>query len=232
MSAAMLVRIYEPALDTNGTFFLKLYDRCCGTVLRDACFTSYPDSAEVQNLIYLTAKRDMKYFKHLLTEDGAARLRMTINTAYDEDLPSIYGENDDHEPTLHEYFYRGEVEMHERCVRFANTEPEVYRRLQDLQGKVIPRVIAEMELPGFYSSRYCSPTVSSEMGGIQGLLLECIEDFTLYDVGRPWGGRFDVPPVPREQFGLLIERTLDTLRTIMARGILNRDIRPNQTIIR
>jgi hypothetical protein len=81
-----------------------------------------------------------------------------------------------------EEFYRSELTIHDSTVWLFNTERSVYRQLQDLQGKSVPRIIAEVELTGFYSSRYSSSDVSTNTLAVKGLLMEYIDGFILRKV--------------------------------------------------
>jgi hypothetical protein len=80
MSAAMLVRIHKLALCIKGTFFLKLYDRCCDSDGRE---TVFPEHLR-KNLQHLTTEGDMKYYKYLWTEEGATRLEKKLDWTYTE----------------------------------------------------------------------------------------------------------------------------------------------------
>jgi hypothetical protein len=219
MSVAIVVHLHEPALSIKGTFFLKLYDRCCASQCRCIQY-AYGEKKEHETS---TTNRDIEYHQYCCTEKGAAHLGETLEG---------YGDNEDDEEGLNgeQIALRPELEIHSMTMATFDSELAVYRHLQDLQGKSIPRLVAEVELPGFYS-QHCSPDVSFEIGSIPGLLVEYIDCFTLQNLCFPSEG-YEEPPVPRQHFQTITDTALEIVRTIMARGVVNRDSRPRNTLVR
>jgi serine/threonine protein kinase len=148
-----------------------------------------------------------------------------------KEMPKHNDDEDEEELASRELALWAEMGLHNQCIGAFNNERAVYRRLKDLQGKSIPRVVAEVELPDFYSTQYCSPDISSEIGRTLGLLTEYFDGFNLEGLGRPTE-RFKEPPAQGEHVQIITDRVLDIVRTIMSRGVLNCDSKLRNTLIR
>jgi serine/threonine protein kinase len=148
-----------------------------------------------------------------------------------KEMPKHNDDEDEEELASRELALWAEMGLHNQCIGAFNNERAVYRRLKDLQGKSIPRVVAEVELPDFYSTQYCSPDISSEIGRTLGLLTEYVDGFNLEDLGRPTE-RFKEPPAQGEHVQIITDRVLDIVRTIMSRGVLNCNSKLRNTLIR
>ena len=174
----------------------------------------------------------MKYYKYLWTEEGATRLEKKLNRTYTELRNGINSKEGDEEEgsNVEKEFYRSELAIHDSTVWLFNTERSVYRRLQDLQGKSISRIIAEVELPGFYSSRYSSPDVSTNTLAVKSLLMEYIDGFTLEKIA--YKKEHENWPAPGECFQTIIDGVLDVTRTIIARDTVNRDSKLRNALVR
>jgi hypothetical protein len=227
MSAAMIVRIHEPTLDIKGTFFLKFYDRCCDSECRSR---NFEDGATKEHE-FLTTHWDREYHRYLWTEKGTTNLEKILKGDLDfKEMPKHNDDEDEEELASRELALWAEIGLHDQCIGTSNNERAVYRRLKDPQGKSILRVVAEVELPDFYSTQYCSPDISSEIRRTLGLLTEYVDGFNLEDLGRPTE-RFKEPPAQGGHVQIITDRVLDIVRTIMSRGVLNCDSKLRNTLI-
>lgn len=109
-------------------------------------------------------------------------------------------------------------------------EFETYKRMQDVQGKDIPRLVAAVLLPDYYSSPHTSPTLSFQnlWSTTSGLLLQYIPNaYTLeelYSLRMP-------PQIPVSAFQYICDDAIHTVRKFMARGIMNADVNVRNTLI-
>ncbi|KAF1935799.1 hypothetical protein EJ02DRAFT_460040 [Clathrospora elynae] len=108
-----------------------------------------------------------------------------------------------------------------------NSESSVYRRLEEEQGKSMPRLIGRVELPHYYSSRYCSADTEHRIADFKGLLMQFIDSFTLEALFQA-----DISPAPRDAYESIIDNAIQKIHNIIARGFLKHKGRTHKVVVR
>ncbi|KAH6622124.1 hypothetical protein C7974DRAFT_414790 [Boeremia exigua] len=218
MAPVMVVRIFEPAIDLEGDFVLKVYDRRYSTEARDE---------EGDNNAW-TVARDMgfekrrwssdfvKFFLHLMSSQ---HLDDTGDDFWDEEDEEDSESTGDEEEGLADAYT--EMYFQVQCLKMYRAETEFYRRAREhhIDGVDIPRFISSVRIPPSYTSKY-HHTQSSHIKGIPGVLLQYVPGFSmlrLYDTSSP-------PPPGPEHWKSIIDDGLRTVQYYMQNmEILNMD---------
>jgi hypothetical protein len=100
-------------------------------------------------------------------------------------------------------------------------ETTVYDRLGDVQGKMVPRVIAAVEL-GIAPADINFNDQQQQHFQIKGILLEYIPGFSLRDLGTK--------AMPDSWQGV-VDQAVEIARSLGDHDILNRDVRPDNFIV-
>lgn len=100
-------------------------------------------------------------------------------------------------------------------------ETAVYDRLGDVQGKMVPRVIAAVEL-GIAPADINFNNQQQQHFQIKGILLEYIPGFSLRDLGTK---------APPDSWQGVVDQAVEIARSLGDHDILNRDVRPDNFIV-
>jgi len=216
MAPAMLVRLYHPRYNDQRTYVLKVFDRRFSTQLR-----------EQHEIGHYTYRLDTDY--HVFSFSQAHHDKYSELTTNRWEIPTIDDdatkeELDDEVPpamideTWVQYF----------CDRMRATEKEFYRRLEDIQGRGIPRYIADVELPLFNASANTYPHGSSSLllHNVRGILIEYIKGFSLGDMDE------EPCPAPRSSWQHIGEDATRVVGIIRNREILNNDSNVRNSVVR
>ncbi len=116
---------------------------------------------------------------------------------------------------------QNEAYLYNYMQKLYDTETEVYRRLKDMQGKDVPRLIARVKLPG------CTPSPIGSNANCKyidcpGILLDLIEGFPLTDLATH---------APREIWQNVCEEAIRIVNTIGDRGIRNEDVKTRSFVV-
>jgi hypothetical protein len=176
---------------------LKLFDRRFASQIREEDNGLKPWTSGVEN----------DYRKYLFEDETASSFIARLET---EGLPFIYEERGTF-TTVQE-----EVYLQYKMFRFFNAELEVYRRIQDLQGTDVPKVLVTVTLSDDSGTKH-------KYLECPGLLLEFIEGIPLSDIDTS---------IPREAWQDLCEDAIRIVHTISDRDIRNEDVKPRNFIVR
>ena len=110
---------------------------------------------------------------------------------------------------------RNETFLFNYCRYLHSCEVAAYRRLEDLQGKKVPRFFADVRLIDF-------PT-QTPFFEIQGILLELVTGYSLADLAEH---------APQSSWQRICDEAIRTVNLISDHGILNQDVKPRNILIR
>lgn len=122
-------------------------------------------------------------------------------------------ENDTDDPARD--LARNETLLFDICRDFHSCEVEAYSRLEDLQGRSVPRFYADVRLDAF--------PIANALFEVRGILLERVVGYSLADLAT------HAPPSCWQR---LCEETIRTVDLIGDHGILNEDVKPRNVLIR
>lgn len=108
-----------------------------------------------------------------------------------------------------------EAFLADQAHRLFDAETTVYDTLQDVQGKLVPRLIAGIHL-------HLSHPEGVEVPPIEGILLQYINGFSLSKVQDH---------APRSEWQGIVDQAIAIVQVIGDHGILNRDVRPGNFIV-
>lgn len=186
----------DPCL--NERVILKLYDRRFATGLR-----------EDQKIQPWTFEIEQEYQQTIL--DGRVS----------EFIKSLHSEDDEDEKEEEEPWNAAQDEAYlfDYMQRLYEAEYEVYQRLEDIQGRDIPRFLGRVKMPGNDSQS----TTVSEYVDCPGILLQYIEGVPLSDLASF---------APKEAWQEICEDAIRIVNLLGDRGILNEDVKPWNFIVR
>ena len=190
----------DPCL--NERVILKLYDRRFATGLR-----------EDQKIQPWTFEIEQEYQQTIL--DG--RVSEFIKSLHSEDDEDKKEEEEEEEEPWNAA--QDEAYLFDYMQRLYEAEYEVYQRLEDIQGRDIPRFLGRVKMPGNDSQ---SATVS-EYVDCPGILLQYIEGVPLSDLASF---------APKEAWQEICEDAIRIVNLLGDRGILNEDVKPRNFIVR
>ena len=195
MSCSMVIQLDCPPLSLKGCFVLKLYDRRFATGLRQnigACPWNPDIEDEYRRFVY--KDRPSNFFKLCSDEFWVAEEQENWNRA------------------------QYEAFLQYSCRKFRNVEVKVYDRIQDIQGKDVPRLFARL------SARPSSNSSSiSEYLGCKGILLEFIQGFPLTNLSDH---------APNDTWQYICEDAIQIVNRIGGRDICNKDVKTRNFIVR
>ena len=110
---------------------------------------------------------------------------------------------------------RNETFLFDHCRDLHSCEVEAYRRLEDLQGRHVPRFFADVRLNAF--------TTPNAFFEVRGILLEFISGYSLADLAVH---------APQSSWQRICDETICTVNLISDHGILNEDVKPRNVLIR
>lgn len=199
LSCCMIVDLLGEGCPDNPAF-LKLYDRRFSEQLRsDHGIDPWKRDAEKE---YLNAVRT-----------GAARQFLhNLHTIpdFEEDTEETWDDGQI------EAFLTGQVD------ELFDTEATVYDTLRDIQGKLVPRLIARVHLPLSLPDAGIGLTDAAELLHIKGVLLQYIDGFSLSKVQDH---------APKSEWQGIVDQAVAIVQAVGDHGVLNRDVRPDNFIV-
>ncbi|OAA58119.1 Protein kinase-like domain protein [Niveomyces insectorum RCEF 264] len=103
-----------------------------------------------------------------------------------------------------------------------DAETAVYDALRDIQGKLVPRLIASVRLAVSPSNASVGCADAAGLLHVKGILLEYIDGFSLAKVQDH---------APRSEWQGIVDQAIGVVQVIGDHGILNRDVRPDNFIV-
>ena len=169
---------------------LKLYDRRYATELRQSYGIS-PFSHEIE-----------QKFEEFVRSGDAARFIDTLETDEVTDLTWDTA--------------RDEAFLFDYCRELHKSETEAYHRLSNLQGKNVPKLLANVQV---------QPSSNEEdiLFQVPGVLLEYVEGFSLADLPK-----FSPP----SSWQRICDEAVSVVNLISDQGIINKDVKPRNVLVR
>ncbi|KAH6621032.1 hypothetical protein B0J18DRAFT_480504 [Chaetomium sp. MPI-SDFR-AT-0129] len=193
LSCCMIVDLLGEGSPDNPVF-LKLYDRRFSEQLRcDHGIDPWKRDAEKA---YINAVRT-----------GAARHFL-------HNLHTIPNFKEDTEETWDDG--QNEAFLTSQVHELFDNETTVYDTLRDIQGKLVPRLVARVHLPLSF------PDAGIELLHIKGILLQYIDGFSLSEVQDH---------APRSEWQAIVDKAVNIVQAVGDHGVLNRDVRPDNFIV-
>lgn len=198
LSCCMIVDLLGEGYLDNPVF-LKLYDRRFSDHLR-----------EDQGIDPWTRDTEKEYINTVRT--GAARQFL-------HDLHTIPNFED-----TGETWDDGQTEtfMTEKVHKLFNTETTVYKALRDIQGTVVPRIVAYVRLALSLPDGGIGPTDAMELIHIKGILLQYIDGFPLSQVQNH---------APRFEWQSIVDQAIAVVGVIGDHGVIHKDVRPDNFMV-
>ncbi|KAJ4991747.1 hypothetical protein SVAN01_02862 [Stagonosporopsis vannaccii] len=177
MAQVMVVRVFEPLLDLEGDYVLKLFHRRHSPGLREPHSERDRWSAarDIEFEKRRWSKDFVKFFVHLMANE---HLHYTGEDFDEDDEVGNDSESSiDDEKDSNAY---DEMYFQVQCLKMYRAELEVYRkaRRHGIDGDDVPRFISSVRVPPNYTSRY-HKTECSSIKGIPGVLLQYLPGFPL-----------------------------------------------------
>ncbi|KAF6843829.1 hypothetical protein CMUS01_01669 [Colletotrichum musicola] len=206
----MVVNILDEGHPENRVF-LKLYDRRFSERLRDT-FRTNPWTKDFE-------KEYINAVKTGAIREFLDKLRP---------IPSF-------EREAEEDWNDGEVEafLYDQVRQIFDAETAVYDRLRDIQGEMVPRLIARVKLAislpddgNSSSPDQITPVTRDEVAeqlDVKGVLLQYIDGFTLSKM---------TVRAPRSDWQSIVDRAVAVVHAVGDRDILNEDVGPGNFLIR
>lgn len=203
MAQAMVVRIFEPTLNLEGDYVLKVYDRRYTTELRwDDGMDDWTTDKDIQLERRRWSKPFVKFFLHLM----ANKWQFYDGHDFWIDDDNSKGNEHDSEPASEDeqqakFDTYDEIRVQSYCLKMYRAELEVYRRAREhnIDGIDVPRFVSSVRIPASYSSKICQ-VQSSSIKGVPGILMQYVTGFPMVDL-------YDTPspPAPREAWKSIVD---------------------------
>ncbi|KAF9695207.1 hypothetical protein EKO04_006845 [Ascochyta lentis] len=221
MAAVMVVRVFEPTVDLEGEFVLKVYDqRYTGELRKQYGVQSWSRTRDMKLERRRWSKQLVKFFYKIMADDY-------IYAGEDEGDTSNDGhedgdDNQDEEDAGDELFFQT------ICLKMYRAELEVYRqaRQHGIDGTDVPRFIGSVRIPTTYRSKNCCAE-SANIKGVPGILIQYLPGFPLQALYEK-----ECPPPPRSEWQSLVDegvRIVHYMTTNM--DIRNDDCCPRNTVV-
>ncbi|KAG7291088.1 hypothetical protein NEMBOFW57_001098 [Staphylotrichum longicolle] len=198
---------------------LKLYDRRFGTPLRDDYNCQHVPHTQAKEAAFQTfvRQRRMPTFLH--------ELDLADETQDVPPLPRRFLDG------TSEGYAKYEAAMWRQCNEHFRCETEAYKRLGDLQGKSIPRMLASVRLVADnYKNNRPTDIQQGEASyfEIWGILLERISGYNLQDITTSP----QAPPAgDLMRWQQIIQSTVNLTHNINQRGVIMRDCAPRNVVV-
>ncbi|KAL2193174.1 hypothetical protein P885DRAFT_46007 [Corynascus similis CBS 632.67] len=193
---------------------LKLYDRCFGRNLREIRRKHAPHTAADVAFQSFVRQGKMAPFLRVLEHDKKTADVPVQSYRY-------------HDSTV-EGKSKFEAALWQECIEHFECETEVYARLEDLQGKLIPYMYAhvciapsDLNIPADLLQSQNAPYFE-----VRGVLLEVVDGYRLWDIATSQ----DAPADPK-QWPAIIQTAVDAAHQINTRGILMEDCAPRNVMV-
>jgi len=199
LSCCMIVDLLGESYPNNPVF-LKLYDRRFSEQLRrDHGIDPWTKDAENE---YINAVRT-----------GAARQFL-------HNLHTIPNFEDDTEETWDDG--QNETFLTDQVHKLFDAETTVYDTLHDIQGKLVPRLLARVQLDLSPPNTGISHIDTTELFYVKGILLQYIDGFSLSKVQDH---------APKSEWQDIVDQAVAIVQVVGDHNVLNRDVRPDNFII-
>ena len=188
---------------------------------------------QLQSKIAFLKLFDRRFSKQLREDNGISKWAKELEIAYVqsiksgsifrflEDLHSIPNFQDDTEEDWDDA--ENETFLTDELHRLFTTEAATYEKLHTHQGRVIPKLLAQVEMdiaPPGLSVLPASPG-GFEPFKIKGLL-QHVDGFNLWDI---------VQHCPRSSWQAIVDQAVSAVRILGDHDILNQDVRPENFVI-
>lgn len=119
---------------------------------------------------------------------------------------------------------QNEAFLSHELLRLYDAEVAVYDALRDHQGRLIPKVIAavDLDLATSSSTLHCDDRGDFAPFRVRGILLEYINGCNLMDI---------VDHFPRSSWQRIVNQAVATIRILSDHNILNNDVRPENFVV-
>ncbi|KAK3939980.1 hypothetical protein QBC46DRAFT_436262 [Diplogelasinospora grovesii] len=199
LSCCMIVDLLGEGCPENPVF-LKLYDRRFSEQLRrDHGIDPWTRDAEKEyiNAVWTGAAR--QFLRNLQTIPN-----------FEEDTGETWDD--------------GQIEtfLTDQAYKLFDAETTVYDTLPDIQGKMVPRLVACVHLALSLPNTGISHTDAAELLHIKGILLQYIDGFSLSKVQDY---------APKSEWQSIVDQAVAIVQVVGDHGILNRDVRPDNFIV-
>ncbi|KAL8974698.1 MAG: hypothetical protein Q9197_001067 [Variospora fuerteventurae] len=151
------------------------------------------------------------------TPDHEAKYRAFVETGEAAKFISTLEDDDDtDDPQLWDTA-RDETFLYDYCRDLHSCEVEAYSRLQDLQGRSIPRFLADVTFDAFPMQQ------NNAFFQVRGILLELITGYSLADLAKY---------APQSSWQRICDEAIHTINLISDHGVLNEDVKTRNVLIR
>lgn len=187
---------------------LKLYDRRFGSCLRDIGEDNsgpHTQQSEAEFEAFVRGGMMPAFLRYLKNRNETELFPVAAQEFLDEP---------NHTSGLAKY----EAVLWQNCINHFECETEAYKRLADLQGKSIPRMLAQVNLATI-------PHGAASYFDVRGNLLERIDGYCLEDLTRS--------PLPSnlKKWQQIIQLAADAAHEINERGIIMEDCAPRNVVV-
>lgn len=181
---AMVVQIFAPSLDLEGTYVLKVYDRRHSDEVRETYFhkKEWTVAGDIEYERRRWSKDFVRFFLHLMS-DNDLHFRGEDFWSDEEDSDENEKENESENCNQLETWAFEELDAQVTCLKMYRAELEVYRRARQhgIDGTDVPRFIGSVRLLPGYCSKLCR-TQSSNIKGVPGILMQYLPGCSLRDI--------------------------------------------------
>ncbi|SPQ21897.1 527855f9-69e8-4dba-b42c-aa71a915de4b [Thermothielavioides terrestris] len=193
---------------------LKLYDRRFGSSLRNILTNKPAPYTQENEAAFETfvGRGMMPEFIHYLKQKSETE---TLPIAAWQFLE---------EPDRTKGLAKFEATLWHDCIEYFECETKAYNRLADLQGKLVPRMLAHVSLSPTKLATSIAPEAAPYFD-VRGILLERIDGYCLGDV--------ELGPLPQDLRTLqqVIQSAADAAHEINKRGIIMNDCAPRNVVV-
>jgi hypothetical protein len=187
---------------------LKLYDRRFGSCLRDVGEDKpapHTQESEAAFEAFVRAGMMPTFLRYLKNRNETELFAVAAQEFLDEP---------NHASGLAKY----EAVLWQDCINHFECETKAYKRLADLQGKSVPRMLAQVNLSAI-------PLEAGPYFDVRGILLERIDGYCLEDL--------TLGPLPRNlrEWQEIIQSAADAAHEINERGIIMEDCAPRNVVV-
>ncbi|GAB1311957.1 Serine/threonine-protein kinase D [Madurella fahalii] len=232
MSVVMKVSFQDSRSRRQRLAVLKMYDCRFAPSLRRTYNPSYDDDAESAWREYVRDGKVPALFAFL---DEKRRLEDEEGVLVDTDSESDSSSGEDNNATPIARRVRTAAEMREKkgkregiiqwkALDLYACETRAYAKLSHLQGRYIPKLLAQVHTSVAASPDLrSSPAYRENYFDVGGILLEYVDGFNLTDLATT--------SVPKQKWHGIIQRAVDAARYINDAGVINMDCQPRNVIV-
>lgn len=194
---------------------LKVYDRRFGSVLRMISYKENPhtaaDEAEFESFV---RQGKIDPFLCELEDDRRKELLPPSAASFHDGTP--------------EGIAQYEAALWLDCKEHFQCETEAYSQLQELQGRLIPRMLAHVRLvlPSSEGPRDLPEPEMARYFEIHGILMELIDGYNLRELPTS-----PLAPADQDTWPAIVQAAVDVAHEINRRGVLMNDCQPRNVMI-